>query len=330
MNNLNILLQSLSLSLLNIIIINILMNILPLPYSIPEEIFNNNIKKKNNIAKLIPGKLSTYIYDTEESYYNMYGEAKIGYTFKKYGWDCLRHYEILANNCIPLFKNLDKCPELTMNTFPKKLVIECNKKINNRRFGEESYKKYSSEIFNYSKNNLTCKKSAQYFLGSIKKISKCEKEIDQLNILMLCGSIGYRNVNYSRDLLSIGLRRILNEKFVDYPKNKVLYKGCKKLYKYNGKGFTYGNRLENIEIDRDNIEDRIKNKEFDFIVYGRVGNKDGSIQKFKDLIYWKHVKNYYDKNNIVFIYGGDIARSKNDDCLKMHIKNGICFVRELE
>ena len=29
---------------------------------------------------------------------------------------------------------------------------------------------------------------------------------------MLCGSIGYRNVNYSRDLLSIGFRRILTEK----------------------------------------------------------------------------------------------------------------------
>ena len=306
------------------------MNILPLPYSIPEEIFNDKVDKKDKIAKLVPGDLSTYVYDTEESYYNMYSEAKIGYTFKKYGWDCLRHYEMLANNCIPLFKNLNDCPKLTMTTFPKELVIEANKKINSRRFGEESYKKYSSEIFNYSKKNLTCKKSAQFFLENSKKISKIEKDIDKLNILMLCGSIGYRNVNYSRDLVSIGLRRILNEKFIDYPKNKVLYKDCKKLYKYNGKGFSYGNKLENIEVNRENIEERIKNKEFDFIVYGRVGNKDGSIQQFKDLIHWKHVKNNYDKNNIVFIYGGDKTRSKNDDCLKMHSENGICFVRELE
>ena len=305
------------------------MNILPLSYSIPEEIFNNKIEKKEKLAKLIPGDLSTYIYDTEESYYNMYGEAELGYTFKKYGWDCLRHYEILANNCIPLFKNLDKCPDLTMTNFPKKLIIECNNKINNRRFGPESYKKYSEEIFNYSKNNLTCRKSAQYFLENIKKISKIEKNIGQLKILMLCGSIGYRNVNYSRDLVSIGLRRILNDKFIDYPKNKVLYKKCKKLYKYNGKGFSYGNRLENIEIDRENLEKRIKNKEFDFIVYGRVGNKDGSIQKFKDLIHWKHVNQYYNKNNIVFIYGGDKTRSKDDECLKMHADKGICFVREL-
>lgn len=305
------------------------MNIIPLSYSIPEEIFNNNVEKKDKIAKLIPGDLSTYIYDSEESYYNMYGEAKLGHTFKKYGWDCLRHYEILANNCIPLFKNLNKCPNLTMTTFPKKLILEVNTKINNRRFGEESYKKYSSEIFNYSKENLTCKKSAQYFLENIKRISKINKDIDKLNILMFCGSIGYRNVNYSRDLITIGLRRILNEKFIDYPKNKVLYKGCKKLYKYNGRGFTYGNRLENLNIDREQIEKRIKNREFDFIIYGRVGNKDGSVQKFKDLIHWKHVTEHYNKNNIIFIYGGDKTRTKDDECLKMHSEKGICFVREL-
>jgi hypothetical protein len=305
------------------------MNILPLSYSIPEEIFNNKIKKKEKIAKLIPGDLSTYIYDDEESYYNMYGEAKIALTFKKYGWDCLRHYEILANNCIPLFKNLENCPELTMTTFPKKIVLEANNKINNRRFGDESYKKYSTELFNYCKENLTCKKSAYYFLESIKKINNDNKDNNHIKILMLCGTLGYRNVNYSRDLLSIGLRRILKENFIDYPKNNVLYKDCKKLYKYNGKGFSYGNRLENMNIDRNNIETRIKNCEFDYIIYGRVGNKDISVQQFKDLIYWKHVKKYYNKNNIVFIYGGDKTRTKDDECLRMHSEKGICFVREL-
>jgi hypothetical protein len=305
------------------------MNILPLSYSIPEEIFNNQIKKKDKIAKLIPGYLSTYIYDTEESYYNMYGEAQLGYTYKKYGWDCLRHYEILANNCIPMFKNLKDCPKSTMTTFPKELVLDVNEKINNRRFGIDSYKKYSNEIFNYSKKNLTCKKSAIYFLENIKRISKINKDISNLNILMLCGSIGYRNVNYSRELLSIGLRRILNKKFVDFPKNKVLYKGCKKLHKYTGNGFTYGNRLEDVKINRDKIEGRIKNREFDLIVYGKIGNKDGSVQKLSDLIHWKHVKEYYNKNNIVFIYGGDKTRNKEDECLKIHSENGICFVREL-
>ena len=147
-------------------------------------------------------------------------------------------------------------------------------------------------------------------------------------------SVGYASCHWCHVMAhesfeDIKTASVLNEKFIDYPKNKVLYKGSKKLYKYNGKGFTYGNRLENIDVNREKIEKRIKNKEFDFIIYGRVGNKDGSVQQFKDLINWKHVNKHYNKNNIVFIYGGDKTRSKDDECLKMHSEKGICFVREL-
>ncbi len=60
-------------------------------------------EKDQDFASLIPGVLSTYIYDTEEEYFKGYQRAFYAVTCKKAGWDCLRHYEILANGCIPYF-----------------------------------------------------------------------------------------------------------------------------------------------------------------------------------------------------------------------------------
>lgn len=43
------------------------------------------------------------------------------------GWDCMRHYEILACGCVPFFTNIEICPKDTMVRFPKDLMIEAKK-----------------------------------------------------------------------------------------------------------------------------------------------------------------------------------------------------------
>ena len=60
-------------------------------------------QNKTFISPLIPGKLDTYIYEKERDYYDMYFNSLFALTYKKAGWDCLRHYEILANGCILYF-----------------------------------------------------------------------------------------------------------------------------------------------------------------------------------------------------------------------------------
>jgi hypothetical protein len=307
--------------------------IYPISYSIPSECFcktKTKTKKIIDIAKLVPGKLDTYIYNDQETYYKMYQEGKFGITHKKYGWDCLRHYEILANNCIPLFKNLENCPKNTMINIPKNDIIYINKKFMNKNLSEDEYAKQLNKIFNYSINNLTCKKNAEYFINKILDLNSDLKNKKNIKILMLSGMIGYRNVNYTRELLSIGLRKILNENFIEYPKINVIYKNCKNIKKYIGKGFTYGKILDDININRDNIENRIKNKEFDIIIYGKTGKKRGEIDDLINLKYWNTVHKNYDKNKIIFIYGGDLLRDKNDKDLVYHQNYGICFVRELK
>ena len=45
-------------------------------------------------------------------------------TYKKTGWDCMRHYEILMNGCIPLFLDIESCPKKIMEDIPKQRLIE--------------------------------------------------------------------------------------------------------------------------------------------------------------------------------------------------------------
>ena len=101
-------------------------NVYPINFAIPKEkiVHTINPKPLNILAPLIPGKYSTYIYENEQDYYQSYQNSIFALTYKKVGWDSLRHYEILLNGCIPLFLNIDKCPEKILTNLPKKLLSE--------------------------------------------------------------------------------------------------------------------------------------------------------------------------------------------------------------
>jgi hypothetical protein len=116
----------------------------PITFSIPEcKIINELPKKTQILSKLIPGKLETYIYDNEKDYYDQYKKSYFAITTKKAGWDCLRHYEIISNGCIPYFIYFDKCPKNTLFLFPKELILK----------GNELYLKYSETLDSFLDSN---------------------------------------------------------------------------------------------------------------------------------------------------------------------------------
>lgn len=253
------------------------------------------------------------------------------YTRRKCGWDCLRHYEILASNCIPLFPNLDECPKTTMVNFPKRTLSEVLSYIDEDKImPREDYNKYLEDLHNYTKKHLTCEASAEHLLSKL----KCKK--DKPKILMINNNLVIRKgwVNYSQNLLTIGLRNVLKDNFIDYPKNEILYNNFEGMRGYGG-GFTYSRILDDIEINREDIVKRIRKKEFDYIMFGLMGKSEkrsGDIRLNCPL--WKEVKNKYKSDNIIFIYGGDKMHCKKNrahfDHLIHHSKFGKCFVRELD
>lgn len=138
---------------------------LPVSFAIPEELILQELpeNKTREMAFIIPGKPETYIYDTPETYYKGYQESVYGMTFKKGGWDCLRHYEILANGCIPYFPGIEALPPETMFMFPVNLIRYTNmlyeKGITGKRRIEAA-----QTLLDYTRKYLTTRFIAEYVL----------------------------------------------------------------------------------------------------------------------------------------------------------------------
>jgi hypothetical protein len=142
-------------------------NVLPITFGIPtSKLAIPNKNKIQEYATCIPGQPETYIFKTEQSYYEDYQKSFYGVTMKKAGWDCMRHYEILGNYCMPYFIGLENCPKNTLANLPKELLLEGRELTNN--FDSEKYFIILDELFNYTKNNLTTKNLANYILNYAK------------------------------------------------------------------------------------------------------------------------------------------------------------------
>jgi len=147
--------------------------IYPISFSIPEEKIVTNtleIQKIKFLADYLPSNSgSGYIYESENDYYNNYKEAYFGKTYKKGGWDCMRHYEILGNYCMPHFQDLQNCPFQTMFNFPKKEILEGNAIFESGTINDRYYELLNI-VFEHTKTYLTTKASAKYLIDTLQKI----------------------------------------------------------------------------------------------------------------------------------------------------------------
>lgn len=285
----------------------------PLQFSIPGiKVVKEIPEKTRDFAFLIPGQLNTYIYTQEDEYYKGYQDSYFAVTCKKGGWDCMRHYEILANGCIPYFVDLDKCNPNTMKLLPRELILEAMHlegvsylSIDHKKFNKKRYYEILHELLEYTKKHLTTKGMASYLLETV-NYSGTGK------ILFLSDQV---SPDYMRECVLIGLKELLGDQIIDIPKIDFLYKSYpgnpSQLY---GRGFSYTKILDDIPVDRDNIEQRIKNKEFDLIIYGSV---------HRGLRYHDLVKQMYDKSKIIYACGEDAHR-----CSYSHFCN--LFLREFD
>jgi hypothetical protein len=102
--------------------IGLLRDMKPIAFSIPEEkvlpagtekekIFATHVVDED-VAPRIGGQTS-YAFENEADYYDDLRRSRFGITTKRAGWDCLRHYELAANGCVPCFRDLDRKPPLS-------------------------------------------------------------------------------------------------------------------------------------------------------------------------------------------------------------------------
>jgi hypothetical protein len=294
----------------------------PITFSIPKEkICDISIQKTKILSNLIPGKVSTYIYNTEQEYYNEYQESYFAITTQKAGWDCLRHYEILANRCIPLFNNINECPINTLFLFPKKLLFEAinlyNNKFANKKISEltiEDINEYAilqNKFLEYTKNYLTTDKIAKYILQKTN-----HENINK--ILYLSQDVG---PDYLRCLTLHGFKSIFGSDCHDYPKIPHIYKSQNINYSnLYGKGMTYTNLLEQYVHDSSldtNVVNNIKNKYYDIVIYGSY---------HRGMPYYDLICSIYKPNEIILLCGEDLHDCNNHYFIN---KGHFVFVREM-
>jgi hypothetical protein len=143
-------------------------NVNPISFAFPTTKINHSNSKITDFSYITPLNRQTYIYDNEQDYYNDYSKSRFGVTLKKAGWDCMRHYEILGNDCIPFFINIENCPKNTMVSFPKLLCSEINNLIG-KMSNKDIYDKYYIKFQNHFLSNNTTSALAKYFLETLNK-----------------------------------------------------------------------------------------------------------------------------------------------------------------
>jgi hypothetical protein len=289
-------------------------------FSIPESKIVDNIPfKKKILSELVPGEINTYIYNTEETYYQQYQDSFFAITKKKAGWDCMRHYEIIANGCLPYFIDIENCPENTMALLPKDLFIQANhlylskfinKTIENLSTNTiDEYNLLVRKFLDHLKNHLTTKNMANYILQKT-------NHNNATKILYLSGNT---LPDYLRCLLLHGFKELLGDKCHDFPIIPHLYNSYNQDNLY-GNGFTYarllGPELHQPELDTTILQD-IENKYYDIVIYGSY---------HRGMPYYDLVRKHYQTNEIILLCGEDIHYCDNHHYLSI---GHPIFIREL-
>lgn len=280
----------------------------------------------------------------QQAYYADYQQSYFGLTYRKGGWDCLRHLEIMANGCLPFVPGIDECPRFTMTHYPKQRIARIYQHyasaISIKGFElsfdpdalqdwQDDYAGHVQSIIDHTKQHLTSRAMAGYVLDKA-------GHADAKSILYI--SNGHKP-DYLSDLLFIGMRQRLGEGCVDAKKVWWTYQAAdpKRVGQLYGNGFTYTRHLPELDIDRSNIKQRIARHEFDAVVFG-------SVTRCHDLL--PLVRNHYEREEVILIEGEDsnriigwskhqnVPKRRLDTAMKLKpssiVHQGILFKRELD
>lgn len=150
-------------------------NVRPIQFAIPEERVGTVPRQKIKLQAFVdPRDTRTYIHKDETSYYGDYAESLFGITMKKAGWDCLRHYEIMANGCVPWFLDVEHCPPTTMTFLPKQELCLAKKLLDSRglgffetKEGLETWRALQQRIEFIARQHCTTRALARYVLETV-------------------------------------------------------------------------------------------------------------------------------------------------------------------
>lgn len=144
-----------------------LLHFRPIDFGIPKEVVVDEVPTKTQLfSQIIPkfGGFPAWTFNNEESYYEEYRRSKFAWTWKKGGWACMRHIEITACGCVPMFRDIENCPATILTAYPKKLCHEVIQRNTELIHDEELYHQYAQAFLDHTKQYLTTEAIARYVL----------------------------------------------------------------------------------------------------------------------------------------------------------------------
>jgi hypothetical protein len=142
---------------------------LPIQFAIPKEKIVPEIPMKTRqISPHAPWEIPPGPrYEKESDYYKDYGQSYFAKTRKKAGWDCLRHYEIMAAGALPYFERLEECPPRTMELLPKNELLLARQMHDSWPAQEAGWQDLIFKVRTVLKEKLTTEALAKHMLERI-------------------------------------------------------------------------------------------------------------------------------------------------------------------
>ena len=312
----------------------------PISFALPEDKFlrQHQIVKTRVVATVVPGRSHTYVHADENEYYESYTSSLFGLTWQKAGWDCMRHYEILASGALPYMPDIGHLPSGTMFRFPRSLMqhilqmpginhtaiaagqLDDDTQLIDDSFDLMAYEVMLNRFLNHTRTYLSTTGMAEYILQSAGFDIHAP-----LRILFLAGDL----TDYQAEALLHGLRTLFGNKVVDIPKRQWLYWRSNRAEEHlarqalYGKGFSYAFTMPDLPVDRSDIEARLERQQFDVVIYGTAA--------VSPLPYLELVTKVYSTREIIFVDGSDSGAPETDSLFAdVCGSKGICFRRELQ
>lgn len=307
--------------------------VFPISFSIPEEhILHRFPSKSKPAASVVPGNHSTYIYmgnstyegdrHLERDFYYDLSSSMFAFTFKKAGWDCMRHLEIMARGCLPIFTDIGNSPNGTLMAYPKRvfsLLLRFPGLVYSTRpfqiaivweeFDHVLYMLTCEFLLSYTRKHLTTASMAKYVIDTVGLPTKT---------ILFLATAEAASGDYLTDMTLHGFKTILGASaVVDVERQLPIYtsasdfnetefiKSKSQLY---GRGFTFGKTMSEYPglVDRTRVPQRVQAHEFDLVVFGMGHRSMGLHAPF-----FKEVCRHYPPKRVVMLYGGDEAISIN-------------------
>ena len=126
--------------------------------------------------------------------------------------------------------------------------------------------------------------------------------------------------DYLQDQILLGLRESLGAQVLDFPRKSVLYRNCpvprRELY---GRGFTVWKLLDDMELDRGDLNRRIETGEFETLIFGNIWRQ---LREFREFRARRYLRRCF--RRVGFLDGEDHKRT-----YLPALRYGLYFKREI-